>query len=213
MPLPKLLKKSLTFVFFIPLLLNAQVDSNILSKIEVGIKYSIQCPIYSINSPNDLLLPQDTRYRSRIGAGIKYYPFKRWYVEYSPSYSQQGGGYKSQRTNADYFTNSFLLGFSTLHSRLIVFNLFCGIDANFLINAKWINMETQKSENVSSYFNSFNLSFPVGMGLKTRITDNYFIGLNTYASISPYSISKEPVFKVSQIIFPAFQVSISKFLK
>jgi hypothetical protein len=200
------------FLLFISVSSKAQANSSDTNRFETSIIYALQCPL-SVNTPLDLVLQQDTRYRSRISIGIKYYPCKRWFAEYILSFSQQGGGYIKQKTNANYITGSFLSGFSSLHSRRLIFNVYCGIETNLLANARFINTLTKDDENVSGYFSRLTLSFSLGMGVKTRITGNYYLGCNTFVSFSPYKISNEPVVKVSQVIFPAFQMSLSKFIR
>jgi hypothetical protein len=197
---------------FVSFIVKAQTDSTHSKKFELTAAYSIQCPLYSVNSSQDLMLTQDTRFRSRIGLGIKYYPFQRWYGEYSMSFSQEGGGYIQQKTNANYFKNSFLLGYSSLDNNRIIFNILCGFEVNLLLNARLINELNGESDNVSDYYHRVNISFPIGLGFKTQIVNGYYFGCHTYVSFSPYSISSVESIKVSQIIFPAFQFSISKFL-
>jgi len=203
----------LVILILFPFSLKAQTDFISKRKFEISLIYAAQCPLYSVNTPSDLSLSQDTRYRSRFGFGLIYYPYRRWYVEYSPSYSQEGGGYTERKTNADYFAHSFLLGFSTLPSNKIIFNMFCGIEMNFLLTARLINVHSKLTEDVTEYFNRFSISFPIGLGVKTRIVGNYYFGCQTFVSFSPYTISKESYLRASQIIFPAFQFSISKFIK
>jgi hypothetical protein len=89
------------FVILFPITLFAQKDTTNISKTEISLRYSLQCPLYSVNTAQDLTLSQDTRYRSRFSIGIRYYVSKRWYTEFSPAFSQEGGGYKKQKTNAN----------------------------------------------------------------------------------------------------------------
>ncbi|GEM_PF-2787946 len=208
-----IMKPLLIIILFLPLLIKAQTDTVRQKKLEAVIQYSIQCPLYSVNTPADLALPQDTKYRSRIGLGTKYYPFKRWYASNIISFSQEGGGTLQQRTNANYLKNSILWGYSSSHARLIIFNIFCGIDMNLLLNAKLKYSYSNDSENVSDYFHKFNLSFPFGFGLKTKLFNDIYFNCDFFVSMSPYSISKEPYIRTAQIIYPAFQFGISKFIK
>jgi len=207
------LKPIFFIVLFLPLSLFSQTDTVKQHNPEAVVQYSIQCPLYSVNTPADLSLPQDTKYRSRIGLGFKYYPFTKWYASYIISFSQEGGGTIQQRTNANYLKNSILWGFSSSHSRLIIFEMFCGIDLNLLLNAKLKYSYSNESENVSDFFHKFNLSFPFGFGLKTKLFNDIYFNCDFFVSMSPYSISKEPYIRTAQIIFPAFQFGISKFIK
>jgi hypothetical protein len=94
-----------------------------------------------------------------------------------------------------------------------VFNIYCGIEANVLLNANLINTYTNEKTDVSDYYNRFNLSYPIGLGFKATVYNDFYLNLHTFISFSPYSISNESYINVSQIVFPAFQISISKFLK
>ncbi len=199
-------------VLFCPFNINAQADSLNRGKYEASFSYSIQNPVYSVNTPLDLLLSQDTRYRSRIGLGLNYYLSPKWHCGFVTSFSQEGGGYKKQRTNANYFKNSFLAGYNTPHTRRIIFDAFLGVEMNLLLNARY-HSQSNESEKVSDYYHKFNLSYPIGLGVKTKIFEDYYFGCHTFLSFSPYKISKEPYIRVSQFIFPAFQISVSKFLK
>lgn len=187
-------------------------DSSDVKYKEISVGYTLQCPVYSVNTPLDLGLSQDMVYRSRISAGLKYYLTNKWHIDYAASFSQEGGGFKQQRTNANYLKNTICLGYSTRHSRRIVFSLFGGIDANMLINAHNINDYTKEREDISDFFYRLNLNYTAGLGFKTRIVRDLYFNFKTFISISPYNISRESYIKVSQVIFPAFQFSISKFL-
>ncbi len=83
-----------------------------------------------------------------------------------------------------------------------------------MINAKFKNTILGKSENVSDYYNRFVKSSPVfGLGLKTKFHDNLFIRAGVITSITDYKISPEENTYVSQVIFPAFQISLTRYLK
>lgn len=89
-----------------------------------------------------------------------------------------------------------------------------GFDLNFLINSTFKNMFNGESENVTSYHKRFVFSFPIlGMGLKTKIHKDIFLSTQTYVSMTNYRLSREGNILVSQVVFPAFQISLSKFLK
>jgi hypothetical protein len=83
-----------------------------------------------------------------------------------------------------------------------------------LLNSKFKNKKTDFSENVTNFNNRFVVSFPfLGTGFKTKIYEQTFISVQTYMSMSAYNVSSEENIKVSQVIVPAFQISLSKFLK
>jgi len=70
-----------------------------------------------------------------------------------------------------------------------------------------------KTENVSDYYNRFVKSSPVfGMGLKTKLHENLFLRAGIYTSITDYKISPDENTLVSQVIFPAFQISLTRYL-
>jgi hypothetical protein len=184
-------------------------------KFEVSLNYAIQRPFYSITTPLDIIaLPHLERYRSRIGVGSEYYVFNELFIEYQTAYSQEGGGFKEQYTNANYWKNGIYVGFCSNQNRKVIFNIYTGADLNILLNAKFKNAVIHKTENVSGYFNRFVISFPVlGVGFKTRIYENLFLKIQTCLSMTNYRISTEKYTNVSQVIFPAFQISLSEFLK
>jgi len=209
---------------YIGLLLFAATNTNIFAqdsifvskhKFEVGLNYAIQQPYYSLTTPADIIeIPHQSRYRSRIGADIKYYVFNKWFFEFQTALSQEGGGFKEQYTNANYWKNGIYVGFCSNHNRRIIFDIYTGLDFNLLLNAKFKNNILDKSENVSDYYNRFVKSFPVfGLGLKTKIHDNLFIRAGVITSITDYKISPEENTYVSQVIFPAFQISLTRYLK
>lgn len=182
---------------------------------EVSLKYALQRPFYSVTNPIDIVaLSHENRYRSRLGVGCRYYVFEKWFLEYNLAYSQEGGGFKKQFTNTNYLKNGINIGFSTNQNRRLIFDIYTGFDLNFLLNSKFKNQFTGQSENVTNYHKMFVLSFPVlGMGLKTKIQENTFLSAQTYFSMTNYRVSNEENSNVSQVIFPAFQISLSKFLK
>lgn len=202
------------------LFLSSQIfaqDNSIIAKnhFEVSLKYAIQRPIYSVSSPADIVAFTHTnRYRSRLGIGIKYYVFEKWFLEYNLAFSQEGGGYKEQFTNTNYLKNGINIGYSTNQNRRLIFDIYTGFDLNLLLNSKFKNKITDESETVTDYHKRFVFSFPVlGMGFKTKIHENLFLAAHTYASMTNFRVSKEENTKVSQVILPAFQISLSKFLK
>ena len=206
-------------VVFFPDILFSQTDSiakdkemQSKHKFEIQCIYSLQRPYYSITDITDIGLPKQYRYRSAFGFGIRYYVFTKWYSEFNTSFSQEGGGFKEQHTNANYLKNSINIGFSSKHSRKIIFDFNTGISQNILINAKFINTINGTKENISNYFNNTFISFPLSIGLKTKIADNTYITLATFLNMSLYKVSSESDIKVAQLIIPAFRISISKFL-
>ncbi len=190
----------------------SQTEVKPIDKAEICVNYALQCPLYSVNLISDLALSQDTRYRSRIGASLNYFFKRRWYTGYSIAYSQEGGSHHALPTNADYLKHTFKTGFSTLHSRRLIFTLYGGIDLNLLISAKYINSYTGEKENVSALYNRFHISYPIGLGLKTKLPGHFFVSFHSFISISPYSVSDVSSIDAAQFIFPAFQISLSKFL-
>lgn len=191
----------------------AQQDTVIVkNKFEIGLNYALQRPIYSVTNILDVIaFSHDSRYRSKIGALGRYYIFERWFAEYSISFSQEGGGYKNQFTNTNYLKNSIALGFSTKHSRRIIWDIYLGCDLNLLINSRFVNRETGFSENVTDYNNRFVFGFPViGTGLKTKISDNTYLALRSYCSFTGFYVSALDDTNVSQVIFPSVQISLTK---
>jgi len=204
------------FLLFISTVIFAQ-DSIFLpkNKFELSLHYSIQRPFYSMTIPTDIIaFSHHKRYRSCIGVGLKYYVFNKWFVGYQTAYSQEGGGFKEQYTNANYWKNGVYVGFCSNQNRRIIFDIYTGVDFNLLLNAKFKNSILETSENVSEYYNRFIISFPVfGIGLKTKIHENLFIRAGTYTSITNYKISPEENTYVSQVIFPAFQISLTRYFQ
>jgi len=209
-----LLKRILFSLFIFPFMLQGQESQNIVhNKIEIGIQYTIQRPRYSVTSINDLQLEYANRWRSRWSVGVKYYPLKKWYVNYQVGYSQEGGGYQNQHTNADYLKNSFHVGYATKHHHTLIFDLYTGLDFNTLIQAKWVNKTLSTKENVNDYFNKSYWGLPkLGFGVKTKINDEMFLSLQNEFSFSNYKISNQKI-KVAQFILPAVNLSVTKFIK
>jgi len=190
----------------------AQNDTVIVkNKFEIGLNYAIQRPIYSVTNILDVVaFSHDSRFRSKIGALGRYYFFNKWFAEYSISFSQEGGGYKNQFTNTNYLKNSIALGFSTNHSRLIIWDIYMGCDLNLLINSRFVNRQTGFSENVTDYNNRLVFGFPtISTGLKTKVSEGTYLALRSYFSFTGY-VSAEDETKVSQVIFPSVQISLTK---
>jgi len=210
-------KISISFILLFLTLITFAQENSIIAKNhwEVSLEYSIQRPFYSVTSPIDIVaIPRESRYRNRFGVGCRYYVFEKWFLEYNLAYSQEGGGYKKLFTNTNYLKNGINVGFSTDQNRRLVFNLFTGFDLNFLLNSKFKNQFTGEIEIVTNYHKNFTISFPVlGMGLKTKIYKNIFLSAQTCFSMTNYRVSNENNTNVSQVIFPAFQISLSKFIK
>jgi hypothetical protein len=199
-----------------PLIIHCQENSiTARNHFEVSIKYSLQRPFYSVTNPIDIVaFSHETRYRSRLGIGCRYYVFENWFSEFNLAYSQEGGGFKNQFTNTNYLKNGMNIGFSTAQNRRIVFDIYTGFDLGMLLCSKLKNQFTDESENVKNYHKRFSVSFPVlGAGFKTEIYENTFLSAQTYFSMTNYRVSTEENTTVSQVIFPAFQISLSRFLK
>lgn len=182
--------------------------------LEVKLQYALQRPGYSVNSPIDIAyMTQAYRFRSRIGIGLRYYVFEKWYVELNSAYSQEGGGYNKQFTNANYWKNALNLGFCSSHNRTLIVELYTGIDLNTLLGATLKNTETSEQEKVSDYFNRFMVSIPVGLGLKTKIAPNTYVSASTSLSMSSYRLDSKDYIRVSQFLSPVFQVGMSKIIQ
>jgi hypothetical protein len=207
----------LILVFFLTIFFdtNAQNSANTApNKVEIGLLYAIQKPFYSVTNPADIvLLKHDNRYRNKIGINLKYYPLKKWFVEYQTAYSQEGSGYKQQKTNANYWKNSVFLGYSTKHTKKIILDVFGGVDFNIFLNSKFINISNDTKLNVSNYYMKSNIGYTVGMGLKTKIDKSHYLRLSTFFSVSNSNISNQPNIIQRQIIAPAYQLTFTKFIK
>lgn len=176
--------------------------------------YGIQRPFYSVNGPLDLLLlSRDTRWRSRIGLGVCYFVFKKWHAGLNTFYSQEGGGYENQFTNASYWKNSFLVGFNSNYKKKVIFELNTGVDLNLLLAARLKNKVSHANENVTGYFKPWSISFPIETGLKTRISGRTYVGLHFLLEIGGSQVDSESFIKVAQYDFPVFQVCLSRVLK
>ena len=196
--------------------LSAQNEMRVFkNNFEFSLKYALQRPYYSVSNFFDIIaFSHDKRYRSRISIGCRYYFFEKWFTEYLLAYSQDGGGFTNQFTNANYLKNSIYIGFASNQNKKIIFDIYTGLDFNCLINSCFVNKTSGFSENVNKLYNRFSIHFPViGTGFKTKIFTNTFFSIQTYLSLSNYQISNQQNTKVMQVIFPAFQVSISKFIK
>lgn len=205
----------LTFFLIIIFEANAQDSANTAPcKAEFGLLYAIQKPFYSVTNPTDIvLLKHDNRYRNRIGLSLKYYPLKKWFVEYQTAYSQEGGGYKQQKTNANYWKNSIFFGYSTKHKKKLILDIFSGVDFNIFLNSNFINTANDTKLNLSNYYKKSNISYTFGFGLKTKINKSHYLRLSTFFSVSNSNISNQPNIIQRQIIAPAYQLSFTKFIK
>lgn len=193
---------------------SAQEGFSVKKKVEVKASYSIQRPIYSVTSPLDFFVfGKDNRYRNAINMGARYYPFEKWFAEYQLSYSQEGGGYKEQFTNANYMKNSLFWGHSSDHSRRLILEIYSGVEMNVFLNARFKNAGNSEMENVNSYFNKLNVSVPIGMGLKTKISDKTFLSLSTSFSVSLNNSIHSDNLDVYQVIVPSFKIGISQFIR
>jgi len=209
------MKKNAILLFLIFLGSNVFAQEITKNHFELSLKYAIQKPFYSVTSPIDIIaVSHDNRYRSRLSLGCRFYVFNKWFAEYNLAYSQEGGGYNAQYTNTNYLKNGINIGFSSNHNRRLIFELYTGVDLNLLLNSKFVNKETDFSENVTNFNNRFVVSFPfLGTGFKTKIYEQTFVSVHTFLSMSKYNVSSEENTMVSQVIIPAFQIGISKFLK
>jgi hypothetical protein len=94
---------------------------------------------------------------------------------------------------------------------MIIWDMYLGCDLNLLINSRFVNRETGFSENVTDYNNRFVFGFPViGTGLKTKVSEDTYLALRSYFSFTDFSVSAEDNTKVSQVIFPSVQISLTK---
>lgn len=182
------------------------------NRVELRFSYTLQRP-FTAPSPTSLVyVKQDYRWRQGLGIGLRYYPSNHLFAEYHLSFSPEGGGYKQQFTNADYLKNSFLIGYSTRHSRSIIFDVFTGIDYNVRLGATLKNTASGQSESVSNYFRKTHLSVPFGIGLKTSVGSNLLLGVQSFVSVSQ-NVSAEPSARGTQFILPAFRFTASTFFK
>ncbi len=194
--------------------LHAQEEDPLKRKIEVGITYTLHRPFYSVNNPLDIVaLPKAWRMRNALRISARYYPFEHWFVEASTGYSQEGGGYAQQHTNANYWKNGLYLGYSAKHHRKVIFETYTGIESSVLMSAKFKDKNSKTVENVRPFFRNTYTSIPFGIGLKTPLNNDTFLTLRTSGQLGMYEADSQTFIKAAQIIFPSFQVSVSKFIK
>jgi hypothetical protein len=191
--------------------LPAQAEELVKNKLELRLSYALQRPFYAPNASSLINVKRDFRLRNAASLGIRYYVSNRFFAEYQIGYSQEGGGYEKQYTNADYVKNTFLIGLSARHSQNVIFDFSTGLDFNVLLDANFKSRETDDKEAVRSYFNKTQLSFPLALGFKTKIGDDTYLGLQTFGSVSR-NVSTEVSTKTMQFLFPAFKVNLSKIL-
>lgn len=192
---------------------SAQESFSAKKKFEIKASYTIQRPIYSVTSPFDFIVfGKDNRFRNAINMGARYYPFEKSYAEYQLSYSQEGGGYKEQFTNANYMKNSLFWGHSSDHSRRLIFEIYTGVEMNIFLNARFRNAGNSEMDNVNSYFNKLNVSVPIGIGLKTKISGKTFLSLSTFFSVNVNNSIHSDNLDVYQVIVPSLKIGISKFI-
>lgn len=196
--------------FFATTLL-AQDEGLVKNKFEVKLSYALQRPFYAPTLSSLINVKRDFRLRNAASLGIRYYVSNRFFAEYQLGYSQEGGGYEKQYTNTDYLKNSFLIGLSARHSRSVIFDISTGLDFNVLLDAKFKNAENDDQEVVRSYFNKTHWSFPLILGLKTKIGNDTYLGVQTFGSVSQ-NVSAESSANSTQFLFPAFKINLSKIL-
>lgn len=181
------------------------------NKFESGIVYCFHRPFYSVSHPLDIAFPKENKYRNNLGVVLRYYVFNNWFTEFGSSYSQQGGGIKPIYTKANYWKNGIHLGYSTDHHRRLMFETFVGIESNTLLSAKMINKVNGDKENVKDYYNYHFIGTQAGVGIKVRLNDQYFLGMLSSLGMSDYKVAK--YINVSQVVFPMFQVKITKMFR
>lgn len=179
-------------------------------KFEIKLAVPIQRAFFTDADLKDIGLPKQHRYKAGLNIGIRYYPFKRWFAEYEFGFSPEGGGFSKQFTNANYLKNSIRLGYSTSHTKKIVFSIYTGIDINLLLSAKFKNTQSGTKENVKSYFNNTTLGLPLGIDFKTKVRSYYYVGLGTFIVTGLSVVSKNILPEEFQYIVPAFKLSFSK---
>lgn len=191
----------------------AQITPPVVKKgVELKAHYTLQRPFYSVNVPLDIVaLPKDWRLRSTVGLDARYYLEERWFATYGLSYSQQGGSYKEQYTNASYLKNGIYFGFSEKHHRKLILEIYTGLESNLLLSAKF--KTRNKKENVKEYFSSHYFSIPLGIGIKTLVAKSFYLTFDASAHFGSYKVSSQEFISAAQIVFPAFRFGISKFIK
>jgi len=203
----------LVIVFIFSISLEAQNLNSVKKAMEVRLAFALQRPFYVSNDLSDIGLPKQSRYRSAVSAELRYYPFNRSFAEYQLGYSQEGAGYASQFTNANYLKNSIQIGYSALHSRRLIFDMYAGWCFNILLSAKFKNAQTGNTENVGSYYSRTAQGISLGLGVKTKIKNDLYIGLSTFMNIGVSPISKNVSPEELQFVIPAFKISVSKLIR
>ncbi len=180
---------------------------------ELKIHYSLQRPFYSVNLPLDIVaLPKDWRMRHALGIDARYYLGRCVFVTLGTSYSQEGGGYSQQRTNANYWKNAIHFGYSAKHRRKIIFEVYTGLEHRSLIKARFIDKNNRTSESIKAYLSNSFFSLPIGMGFKTKATESFYLTLDISAHFGTYDASSQDFINSAQIVLPAFRFGLSKFI-
>lgn len=191
--------------------MEAQEVVDVKNKIEVEAYYILQRPFYSVNNPIDILaLPKDWRMRSAMELAGRYYLFNKIFVRVSAGFSQEGGGYKQRFTNADYLKSSIQLGYSSSHSKRMIFEASIGYETALLLGATFKDQNLGTEENVRAYLTSSYSGIPISLGLKTRLGKGLFARFGLSAHLGAYEVSDQSYISTAQIVSPAFRLGISK---
>lgn len=207
------------FIFIVILMLYlensyAQDAKSIKGKIEVKVMVSIQNPRYasSFRSLFADYVYGKARYRTGLGVGLRYYLTNQWYSEYRLAYSPEGGGYQQQHTNLNILKNTVLFGHSAKHTYRLMFDFYTGIDVNTLLTARFKAAGTTKTESVAEFYKRVSFSLPVGIGFKSKITQDVWLSLQAYGSLSLDPVTTQSYAKTSQVLLPGVNLSVSKLL-
>ena len=191
-----------------------QQISDPIPKLELRIAVGLQRPkLISQYNPADLLVVKDPmRFRPQMALGLRYYPLKHWWVAYQVGWAQQGSSRPYQYTTIQNLQNSLLFGFSARHSRRVVFEAFTGIGGNLLLSAAY-HSTGEESIRASSYLRRFTWYLPIGLGLKTQVRPDTYLGIQSQMEFGLRNLSRGTAASAYQLSLPAFNLTLSKKLQ
>ncbi len=189
----------------------AQETNLVKNRFELRLAYTLQRPFYTPKIGALLYVKNDFRLRHAADFSVRYYIFERFFTAYQIGYSLQGGGYRAQHTNANYLTNTLLIGTNASHTRKVVFETSIGLTFNTLLSAQFQNTTISSREIANSYFHKHHLSVPIALGLKSKMGTDTWLGVQTSGSLSR-NVSAETTTEALQLVFPAFTIYFTKMI-
>ncbi len=179
------------------------------NKYEIGIFVGINNVRFQNGHIVDYLIPKDHRLRPTVGLSLRRNLRPHLFLKYESSFSAEGGGFITRRTNLNFIKNQVSIGYTTVSSRMNRYQIGISYSLNFLLNASYRNVNDEKL-NIRTYYKWAYHGLGIDLGYSRKFKDTNLVSLNMSPQLFSSALFTPPVMKSRQLLFPRLTIGYAK---